>query len=684
MRDSKKRNKSCRTVLGTWILMVLVLFGQNTIIAQAQENTFGIEAKKLPANEETYDIQISVENPGTDWEGTVRLVVEEDYLYPTAYDTVISLPQGSTKQFVVKVPLKSVEESDGSIKVLLLDKQQEKVAEKEYRHFLREGADALVMGILSDDYSSLTYLDMGGEEMYFYGTNFPIRLMELNQDNLEENLASLEFLVIDKYNTGILTDEEIQEIALWNNDGGILIVGTGSYAEDTLRGLGDSYLGVKCTDICEPEEESQLYESEEESQLYEPGEENQIYATVDMEINWSQIPLAELRDMNNQYNQQYWSHAWSCPVGDGAIGVLPYSLTELAKVNTGFYGEYDQLSFVMDLLDGVSSEANARYNNSYSNGNSYYSSSNMLYRMLRVLGSINSPLQLGVLKVMVIIYVIFVGPVLYLILRFAKKRELYWVAVPVTALLGVILISLAGRGFEVVDTRVYSVTMENLSGKEDSESYLYCYDAKNKEWELKLSKDYEYVGNLVNNSYYYGDEDVYYHHVKQEGDRLSFGIKPSSNFEDSYFFAGKGGKYNTTNGTIDCNGIMMDWGGITGTITNNTDKDFRYYAVIEEDSLYVYENLPSGASCSLANQEPVYVSGYDIWYDYMYNFLEDSMNKEKAEKSSVIAALGIGICSAYTQSDVNATVVIGVVEDWNKTVDDNCKEVSYGCLYVVQ
>ena len=30
------------------------------------------------------------------------------------------------------------------------------------------------------------------------------------------------------------------------------------------------------------------------------------------------------------------------------------------------------------------------------------------------------------------------------------------------------------------------------------------------------------------------------------------------------------------------------------------------------------------------------------------------------------------------------TAVIGVCEDWDKAVDDNCNEVSYGCLYAVQ
>ena len=29
-------------------------------------------------------------------------------------------------------------------------------------------------------------------------------------------------------------------------------------------------------------------------------------------------------------------------------------------------------------------------------------------------------------------------------------------------------------------------------------------------------------------------------------------------------------------------------------------------------------------------------------------------------------------------------MVIGIVEDWYKTMEDNCSETAYGCLYAVQ
>ena len=44
----------------------------------------------------------------------------------------------------------------------------------------------------------------------------------------------------------------------------------------------------------------------------------------------------------------------------------------------------------------------------------------------------------------------------------------------------------------------------------------------------------------------------------------------------------------------------------------------------------------------------------------------------------------MGISQVNFMEDPDRIVIIGVTEDWDKVVDDNCSEVSYGCLYAVQ
>ena len=94
-----------------FIILCCCLFWYSTSIqAYAEESPFSIKAELLPSDNDVYDIQVTVENLGTDWEGIVRLRLGTTYgeLNGCAFDTVLALPQGSKKQFSVKIPTISV------------------------------------------------------------------------------------------------------------------------------------------------------------------------------------------------------------------------------------------------------------------------------------------------------------------------------------------------------------------------------------------------------------------------------------------------------------------------------------------------------------------------------------------------------------------------------------------------
>ena len=527
-------------------------------------------------------------------------------------------------------------------------------------------AKTLSMGILSDEYLSLTYLDMGGNEIYYQGNNYPIKLVELNQDNLAGTLDALSFLVIDSYNTSVLSDKVLENIEQWMDKGGMLIIGTGSDAEEVLSGLDN--LDIECLKIYEPEED--IYASF--------GDFSYTYVDI------SKIHMAELIDRNDKYENGYGSLAFMCSWGNGAVGIFPYSFSELGELDVTDYQGYTQEEFVDNILWQVSDYTAIRYGSSqytYNNNGRY-----IFNRFCYLLGNGSSRLQFGGLKVIVILYVIFVGPVLYLILRFAKKRDLYWIAVPVATLAGIFLVYVAGRGYEVTGTNVFSATIENLSGGETVQTYLRCYDAGHKEWDLRLAEGYEYAGPLKEDYYYRSsDDETYYYHIKKEGDRLFFGIDPSVGFEDSYFLAGI--TKESENGSISSDLQLDGQLGIKGTVTNGTKRDFKYFAVIINENLFVYKNLPAGADIDLERSERVFdrtTGYYNGAESYLYNYMSDVWRGNKKKDADVLTALGIGISYLYSLEEPDMTVVIGVCEDWDKAVDDNCNEVSYGCLYEVQ
>ena len=651
----------------TFMILLGGIFCDDALLTVRAESgeAFFIEAEMMPSDNETYSVRLTVENQGQDWEGTVRLLVGENYTIPSAYDTALSLPQGSRKQFVVKIPVNSIDNANGTVVVTLLDRSDKKNAEKEFKRLLTGEKDVLYMGILSDAYSKLTYLDMGGNDLYFYNDHYPIKLVELQQGNLVDELAALTFLVIDQYNTGILTEEERKAVELWNYSGGVLLLGTGAYAEDTLSGFDSGYLEIASGDVYTPEDEY-------------PVDFNNM-GSVFMDI--SQLTMAELQSTGYAYGNMFMDYSyggWFGSTGDGSVCILPYSLAELGDLDESYW-YIEPEDFLQGLMENVCSYAASRYSSSFSFYDNYGYD---IQRLLGVIGNSNSILNFGVLKLIVIMYVIFVGPILYLILRLLKRRELYWVAVPITALLGIGMVYFAGRGMEVVSTNVYSVTVKNLSESGNSLTYLHCYDAGRKEWDLRMADGCAYAGPFGISSYYSTSENSYYYHIRKEGDTVFLGIKPETNFEDSYFYLSSSA-YDSGSESILMQDMMIDKGDFSGTVVNGTNKDISYLAVIWNENMYVYEGLAAGASCRLQDMKPLYATSH-YGYNYVYGFLSNYYNDREYGKVSVLAALGVGICNAMAQVDEDEFAVIGVVEHWDKTVNDNCSEVSYGCLYSIQ
>ncbi|MCM1262835.1 MAG: hypothetical protein NC313_08950 [Butyrivibrio sp.] len=677
MPRQRRINIKSHTIL-SMLLLAFVLslcFGAVKMTAYADNGDFNIDAQMLPSSKDTYNISVTIENMGEDWEGVARLKVgiDSNYYDDCAYDTAISLPHGSLKQFVVEVPKHRYNFSyipssltssmisgrmTRSIVISLIDKNSKPVFSQEFDRFFRSmKKDALNMGILSDNYSSLTFMDMGGDKISYYGVSYPIKLVELNQDNLIGSLDSLEFLVIDNYGTGILTPDESAAVEEWNNDGGVLIVGTGKYAEDTLAGL--DYLEVEYKGMSDAEDDD--------------------YAWGGSAIDVEGLETAELVYPNDLYDEDSSIAALTMPKGDGAIGVLPYSLTEFAGQHSDAYIYTMQNDFIYYMLNDISANAARRYSAASS---AHRFGVNNSAGLLSVLGNGSASLSFGWLKVIMAVYVIIVGPVLYLVLKSLKKRDLYCAAVPVLAFMGVIIIMFAGKGFEIARIRVYSVTVCDSSGRDDCLTYMHCYNADNSEWKLRLSQDYEYAAPNLCDSV--TDGVSYNYRVLKESERLFFGADPAGVFEDIYFYADKKSDVQSI-GSIDCNVSLYAFDvKRINKVTNNTKYDFEYFAVIDDDCLWLYEGLAAGETCNPVQMEEILKIDTDSYFFYIYDYIGKAQDKLNPGNIDVITALGLGINTANYRLRDGERAVVGVTSDYIKAVDDNCSEEAYGCFYIIQ
>ncbi|MBP3203925.1 MAG: hypothetical protein J6M66_00715 [Lachnospiraceae bacterium] len=671
------RRRMSLALLFIGIMLSCVVLCSVRTVTRAENSTedttgkFDIGAEVLDSDKDSYTVQVTIQNNGEDWDGTVRLrPIGMYYSTETAYDTEISLPQGSRKQFTMRVGrsqdnYNSSRGAGETLKIIMMDPKGKKAAVRQFDQFLTTEAEYLNMGILSDNYSALTYLDMGGDQVSVGGDMYPIKLHKLEQKDILDDLEKMDFLVVDQYNTSSLSQEDIAAITDWNYDGGILIVGTGTYAENVLSGLGD-YLEIKCNSVYEIETEPEM----------------------------TGFAVADLQDVHNRYYENYYDNmSMSTSQGDGAIVVLPLALTDLGKTDFTYYqyGFDDPENYVRRLLTEAYNYASVRYQTV-----DYADNNRTAARMMRYWGNNNNSLNFSLLKVIVFLYVIFVGPVLYLILKAAKKKELYWVFVPVSTLCALVLIFLAGRGFKMVNTSVFSVTLENAEGRGQTTSYLYCYDADHKEWDMKLADGYDFAGGYSDNySYRYYDQDddsSYYYHVRRKGDALYVGIRPSSSFEDCFFLAQGASKRDPAAGSIECQNVLQSavisymGGGLYGQITNNTGEDFDFYAVLADHSVHLYGELRAGETVDLGTANPIYhdSQNYSLTNQFLYGCLDDDYKHWDDRQIGQLSAIGTAIAAFDTDQYANKVVVIGVTRSGEKVVDDRCDETAYRCLYVTQ
>ena len=636
--------------------------------APSVENTFSGEVSVLKQEGGSYVMQVTVENSGGDFTGTVQAVFGSSY-ENCAYNTEMTLPAQGRKQFTITVPERAMDLVYGLCALNFLDEKGEVLQSIQLKGVLGDMKKVISVGILSDDYSSLTYMDAGGEPLYTRGLEYPLDLMELNNDNLQGYLNGLYFLVIDQFNVASLSGENIQAIQDWVADGGWLIIGTGAYAEQTLSGFDETFLDVDVTDVSEPGEENLLALNALQNGYY--------YDYRYADIDFTQMAVADL-DFNRMHAYGTVSESGESPavcfsVEDGVTALFYCSLgeKELQKLE-----DYMILNFYREIMY---------------NSNSYQASSrnmDMEYtgqRALAYIDSCNSNVDFSWLKMLILVYVVLVGPVLYLVLRKCKKSEWYWVAAPVLGISFIAGVYFFGQNIRVTEARVYSVTVQQVDGNQ-ADTYFLAYHSGVKPWMVRLNDGYEAAGpGFLGYSYSNSSSAINdYHYIVSSGSEgMSVGIKPRGNFENAFLYAGKKSESKGTFTSRDLTGSMS--GGLSGTVTNETASDLAYMAVWWGDSyIMVFSDVKAGETIDLQQASADGRCVYQTSTQYFDNLLHDMVGiyyNYKEYKQDDMAALLICLGMAGEKKPLGDTVIAGVVENYDKAVADKCSEMSFGCFY---
>lgn len=674
MGTAMKKRITAKLVILLCLSALLAGGGKSTVFAADREKAvkqFAGNVEALKKDNGNYIMQVTAENGGEDYTGTVQVIFNGSGMDNCAYNTEITLPAQGKKQFTIAVPERAADTVRGLGELNFLDKKGKVLQSIPLKNVFGNSMTGIPVGILSDNYAGLGYLDAGGEDFQLQNMSYPLKLIELNNDNLKTYLDGLYFMIIDQFNVSSLSEENILAIQEWVEAGGWLLVGTGAYAEQTLSGFEEDFLEVEYLSVSGPGEANEVSDNAGNPGYY-------YYNYEDAGIDFSQMSIARL-DYSN-YGNFYESSenpAICGPVGDGAVSVFYFS-----------FGEKELQKMEHYMVQNMYDETMYR-SNSYRQYNGYSDMEYTGQRLLAYIDSNNTKVDFTWLEVLIGIYVVLVGPVLYLILRKCKKSEWYWIGVPVLGLSFIAGVFFFGQGARVNETRVYSVTAQRADASQ-ADTYFLAYHSGIKEWKLRLNDRYEAAGPGFSGYGYYGSSSNvgdYHYIVSNDSEGMSMGLKPQENFESGFFYAGgKAESKGTISGT-DIRGV----GPVSdpqGTVTNGTGYDMAYMAIWYDSYIMVFSDVSAGETLDLkqavSDGRCVYRGEVAYYEDLIYDLVSIygyQTNQTYEQDDMAALVIGLGLAREAEPSEKSYAIIAGVVRDYDKAALGRCYETSYGCLY---
>lgn len=607
-------------------------------------------------------VTIYIESLYDDFEGAVRMIVPGSSDYGTeavAYEKDVMLSAGVQKIVTMSVYSNS---SLASLKFQLEDTGGNVVVDKIVTMKSQTNENALA-GVLSDDYTALNYFD--GQGIYLDSYVSTIRLVELNEDIFPEQASGLEalsYLIINSYDTSKLSEAQYLAIKDWVDQGGILIIGTGSdyrqtlsaFQDDFVRGtIGDSVEGVL-----------QL--------ASDTKGDDAVQFTKDQGV--LSLSLQDGSPIENILTNP--DLIWNRDYGQGHVVVTAFNLG-MEPVNS-----WNQKAAMSSLIleNSTVGYSGIRIQNlNYS----YTIDSWTMSSALDGLHNINYP-NMQLMIIIFIIFVILVGPGLYLILKLADKREWMWFFVPVLAVgfaAGVFGVS---RDMRITSPREASVTTLYYDLDSGNSTQQVCMGIQvpsanvqsvllnNSLTNLKLTTEsYEF--------YYTQDNDQKYDYktaVRETAEGYQLNIRNKSTFGSTYMVLNHmpGSEAEEQPG-LELN-IERKTTGISGTVTNNTGKDLHWVSIYTLSRVVMIGDMKAGETVEIKETDSQYFD-YDMYSINIPGYAIGS--KEFNQQNNIWYLFSNQYVYSMGQSDVYA---YALMDSWDADYisSDNVEEHNAAAL----
>lgn len=495
-----------------------------------------------------------VTNNGNDFKGELQMKV---YLYESSeryssqyaiFYVPIELSKNATKEVEMTAQVASI---TPFFTVSLVNEKDEAICVKNFNATARNPSSVWT-GVLSDSPAELVYIEKNDsfynqQTSYYSGDGVEyfdtVYLDNKTFPNDSSVLNNFRMLIINDFNTANLSQEQKDAIEQWVNEGGMLILGTGVNAKKVLSGLGNI---TKFT----------VSDTVTNASLKNIGE---ILVQNVSNLGGVAFSDAQMENSDTLLEQDGKAITSRVKVGNGTVILHNF---DLGKSPISNIGDIEIL-----LRTFYENENSSIFNLSYIDDDNYNPVSDRAGRMAPEKGS-----MMNIIFIIIGAYVIFVGPVLYIVLKKKDKREKGWVIIPVVALAITIVIYVAGGNSYYRSSIINLVSKVNVeNGQNYAQAQIYGGLRSGDKGSLKFTADEDFDIDVSEMDYgnIYGDDEV-----------CALKINTESTSEITYY--GKASwDLNTfaTEKEIDMGGsldakITLKGDTLIGTITNNTNFDF--------------------------------------------------------------------------------------------------------------
>lgn len=403
-------------------------------------------------------IWVEVTNDGPDLEAEIQVRIERSSGSVT-FALPISLPAGAHKQVPIFVLANNYSQelavdiisAEGILETVTVE--VEPIVNLEY-----------LIGIIAPEREGLAFLS----NLQLPGTNIrPVRLVEFPFDQLPERtegLASFDTLIINDTDTSRLTPLQLEALEDWVERGGRLVVGGGAGAQHTFSGFGDGFLPFTPTGLRQVDPMPAL----SEFSGAEANQSSRPVSLVDGDIlDGSVLASAEGHPLIIEQSQ-----------GRGYVDIITIDLA------TPPFSEWlGTTSFWQRLLTpGSLYPANAPPDMS-----PRQIMSNSIVYPLTNMPSLDLPSVRG-LGIMLIAYVILVGPMNYLALRRLKRLHFAWLTIPgltIAFTIAAFSLSYLMRGSDLLLNKISILVMRPNQSMQVS-SYLGLFSPAQQRYEVEV------------------------------------------------------------------------------------------------------------------------------------------------------------------------------------------------------